>query len=72
MERKITLEKHAPLNSTTATGTESCVPPGLTGLALLQFSSNYDSEESGCPREQSEGPAMSERSHYVLGKCISF
>jgi hypothetical protein len=60
-----------PLNSTTATGTPSCVPPGLKSLVPLQFSSNYDSEESNA-REQSEGLARSERSHYVLGKCISF
>jgi hypothetical protein len=30
-----------PLNSTTATGTPSCVPPGLKSLVALQFSSNY-------------------------------
>jgi len=46
-----------PLNSTTATGTPSCVPPGLKSLVALQFSSNYDSEESnarGAERRASE------------------
>jgi hypothetical protein len=46
-----------PLNSTTATGTPSSVPPGLKSLVALQFSSNYDSEESnatGAERRASE------------------
>ena len=56
MEGEIALEE-LPLNSTTATGTPSCVPPGLKSLVALQFSSNYDSEESnatGAERRASE------------------
>ena len=73
MEGKILLEEHfsAELNNSHWKSiVRSARPEELSTFTV--FPSNYDSAESGCPGEQSEGPAKSERSHYVLGKCISF